>query len=120
MLVVDGEKSEKGPQRRRANSGRALHCCCICGKLDVWGNSWAAYYSIKELDDGEPIPKFCSEKCRGCGGVAAENITDEMKQKARDAEWRDPEIAWREATAREKYLDAAHKQKRSRIDDVNK
>jgi hypothetical protein len=76
-----------GGQRRRTCGGRLLHRCCICGQLDVWGENWSAYYSIKELDDGVPIPKFCSHECRQAGGPAARNVTEKMKQMAKNAEW---------------------------------
>lgn len=35
--VVDTANSETDPQRRKASNGRLLHCCCICGKLDLCG-----------------------------------------------------------------------------------
>jgi hypothetical protein len=114
MLVRDNEKSEIGLQRRKANNGRLLHCCCICGKLDTWGETWSTYCSFKEMDDCAPIPKFCSEWCQKAGGAAASNVTGEMKQRASDAEWREPEAVWREATEREKYNHAAAQQRKPR------
>lgn len=114
MLVRDNEKSEIGQQPRRAANGRLLHCCCICGKLDVWGDTWSTYCSVKDMDDGEPIPKFCSKPCQKMGGPNASAVTDKMKRHARDCEWREPETVWREQTPTEKYADAAHEQKRQR------
>jgi hypothetical protein len=110
MKVVDGERSERGRQRRKTADGRLLHCCCICGALAPWDASWTTYCSLREIDDELPIPKFCSEACRAVGGSVARNVTAEMKQRAKDAEWREPEIVWREATDREKYADAQSRQ----------
>lgn len=114
MLVIDHERSEHGPQRRKSGNGRLLHCCCVCGRLDTWGDSWSSSYSYKDLEDSIPIPKFCSATCRDKGGADAQDITDEMKKIAKDAEWREPETAYREATSIEKYRDAAHHQKKKR------
>lgn len=114
MLVVDWERSEHGSQRRKTAGGRLLHCCCICGVLAPWGDDWSTYCSVKDLDDCAPIPKFCSTDCRARGGSAAVNVTDEMKQKAKDSEWRSPEAAYRGATGREKYNAAASEQRRER------
>jgi len=111
VQFVDWDKSERGPQRRKTASGRLLHCCCICESLAPWGDSWSTYCSVKELDDGAPIPKFCSAACRRKGGRNAENVTDAMKAKAKEAEWREPTVVYREATDREKYWDAARAQR---------
>lgn len=113
MKVVDSEKSERGLQRRRRADGRLLHCCCICGKLDVWRDGWSTYCSMKDEDDEIPIPKFCSSDCRAKGGIAARNVTETMKQIAKDAEWREPNLVYREATSREKYNTAIDIQKSS-------
>lgn len=111
--VVDWEKSEHGLQRRRTsgNFPRLLHCCCICGKLEPWGPTWTVYCSIKELDDEAPIPKFCSRKCRNKGGDEAQAVTEEMKRRAKDAEWREPEFVYRDATEKEKYNAALRRQR---------
>lgn len=113
MQVMDTEKSELGLQRRKSGN-RLLHCCCICGKLETWGSTWSTYCSVKDMDDSAPIPKFCSDWCQKAGGDEASNVTDEMKQRASDAEWREPEIVWREQSPAEKYADAAYQQKRER------
>lgn len=112
MRVVDYERSEHGPQRRKTAGRfpRLLHCCCICGKVEPWGSGWTTFCSIRELDDEVPIPKFCSTKCRNKGGVDAQNVTSEMKKKAKDAEWRDPKIIYREASEKEKYAEASYRQ----------
>ena len=111
MKVRDYERSEVGEQRRRTASGRLLHCCCICQRLDVWSGGWSTFCSIKDLDDGAPIPKFCSEKCRAKGGPEAQDVTLEMRTIAAAAEWRPPTIAYREATEAEKYRAASTAQR---------
>src|SRR5689334_16853117 len=75
VKVVDYENSERGPQRRKDAHGRLLHCCCICGACEIWSATWSYYGSVKQLDDGEVLPKFCSNKCRAAGGTAAANVT---------------------------------------------
>ena len=114
MLVVDWEKSERDPQRRKTASGRLLHCCCICGALEPWGDTWSTYCSFKDMDDGASIPKFCSNNCRQQAGAAARNVTAEMKERARASELREPKIVYREQTAAEKYADARSEQKRKK------
>lgn len=111
MQVIDSENSERGPQRKRAVNGRPLHCCCICGAVDVWGSSWSVYCSDLELDEERPIPKFCSTRCADKGGRDASDVTEAMKQKAKDAEWRSPKTFYREATGIEKFRDAVQRQK---------
>lgn len=111
MKVIDTERSEREPQRKKSATGRLLHCCCICGKLDVWGDSWSAYYSYKDLDDGKTLPKFCSDKCKSSAGPRAENVTDEMLKKVRAQEFREPQLVWREQTETEKYRDAVQRQR---------
>lgn len=114
MLVVDYERSEHGPQRRKTSSGRLLHCCCVCGAIETWGSTWSTYCSMKEMDDCVAVPKFCSAKCISIGGPKAQNITEAMKTVARDKEWREPELAYREETDREKYNRIADEQRRRR------
>jgi hypothetical protein len=111
MQVIDSEKSEKGPQRRKTADGRLMHCCCICGKLAPWGEGWSTFCSELELDNSTPIPKFCSEACRQKGGKDAQSVTLDMKKRAKDAEWREPRLAYREATQHEKYAQALYSQK---------
>lgn len=113
-LVVDYDKSEKGQQRRKDRHGRLIHCCCICLKVDVWRDGWSTYCSIKDMDDCIPIPKFCSTVCRDKGGKSAKGVTDAMKQVARQAEWREPELVYREQTEKEKYWAAARQQRSKR------
>lgn len=112
MQVVDDVASEHGPQRRKTSGGRLLHCCCICGVVALWTDGWSTYCSMREIEDEVPIPKFCSEPCRQRGGIAAREVTAEMKQRAKDAEWRAPTVKYREATGKEKYRDAMHHQRK--------
>lgn len=45
-----------------------VHTCAVCGKRDVWGNGWQAYYSLRDVDDGETeliaANTVCSDACR--------------------------------------------------------
>lgn len=41
-----------------------MHTCSICGKTEPWGRAWVWYGSYKRLDDGKPIVKMCSARCR--------------------------------------------------------
>lgn len=71
-----------GP-RRRTPTGKALHCCVVCNKLSPWGDKWAWYGSLKEEDDGTPIQKFCSNKCKKNQSA----VTLEMCAEAREKEY---------------------------------
>lgn len=110
---TDHQKSEIGPQRRKMGS-RLLHCCCICGTLAPWGETWSTYCSLADQEDCIAIPKFCSRFCREKGGEDAQLVTDEMKKAAQAREWRDPIVVYRERemTEREKWQEAVRKQKR--------
>jgi hypothetical protein len=110
MQVIDQDRSERGPQRRQEGN-RLLHCCCICGKVAVWDSNWCMYGSEKDLDDGIAVAKFCSKRCKIAAGPNGRNVLPEMKRTAKSAEWRAPEIVYREATAREKYRAALDRQK---------
>lgn len=118
MLVRDWDKSERGPQRRKTSAGRLLHCCCICLNCEPWSASWSYYASMKEEDDGVPLPKFCSDACKAKAGPQCSNITEGMKAAARALEWRDPEPAYRNATEREKYNYAAREQQSARSNPI--
>ena len=48
--------------------GAVLHKCTVCGIKDVWGAGWSWYGSWKLLEDGKPITRCCSEKCRQLAG----------------------------------------------------
>lgn len=109
---IDSEKSERGPQRRKAGS-RLLHCCCICNTVAPWGDAWSTYCSEADIDDCVAIPKFCSRFCREKGGPKADNVTDAMKEAARALEWREPITVYRERemSEREKWQEAVRRQK---------
>jgi hypothetical protein len=113
MRVVDWKNSEHGPQRRRDAGGRLLHCCCICGRLAPWGDGWSYYGSYKDLEDGTPVPKFCSEVCKAKGGPDAAHVTAEMKETARASEWREPTLQYCTATEAERYNSALQRQRPS-------
>jgi hypothetical protein len=104
---------EFGPQRKRATDGRALHCCCICLKLEPWGPTWSYYASLKEEDDCTPFPKFCSEVCVEKGGPNTRDVTATMKETAKEMEWRDPK-PYQPPPQPRGYNDAAHEQRRER------
>lgn len=114
MKVIDHKNSEHGKQRRLDGQGRQIHCCCICGYIGRWTGKWSWFGSDLDLDEGRPIAKFCSDLCKAKAGDNAENVTTEMLQTAKDAEWREPRLAYREATEAEKYRDALSKQQGSR------
>lgn len=42
----------------------ALHKCSVCHTEGVWTDSWVWYGSYRELDDGAPVVKLCSAKCK--------------------------------------------------------
>jgi hypothetical protein len=42
---------------------RQIHTCTVCGKEDFWSDDWQWFGSYRDLDDGKPIEKFCSERC---------------------------------------------------------
>lgn len=111
MQVLDTEHSERGEQRRKDNAGRLIHCCCICGLDAIWSGSWSYYGSLKQLDDGEVLPKFCSDACRFMGGKNACKVTDDMKALARAKEWREPKQVYRPANEAEKFRAALDRQK---------
>ena len=71
-----------GERRRDIRTGRALHCCCVCGHLGPWNSEWSWYGSYREVDDGEPVQKFCSDACKA-NQLA---VTVEMAAEARERE----------------------------------
>lgn len=70
-------------RRRHIGTSRPLHCCCVCGHLDVWNKNWSWYGSYREMEDGVALPKFCSARCKKVGHRA---VTIEMAEEARAAE----------------------------------
>ena len=51
-------------RRKRTPDGRAIHCCSTCGHRAPWDENWEWYGSYKDIDEGTPVAKFCSEKCK--------------------------------------------------------
>jgi hypothetical protein len=45
-------------------SAPRIWLCNGCGATGPWSEAWSWYGSLKDLDDGEPIPTFCSDACR--------------------------------------------------------
>lgn len=109
---IDSTKTEIGPQRRKMGN-RLLHACCICHTVAPWGEGWSTYCSEADIDDGVAIPKFCSRLCAEKGGPEARNVTKAMKEAARELEWREPRVVWRERemTDREKWQEAVRRQR---------
>lgn len=56
-------------RRRHRVTKRPLHACGTCGFLDVWGKDWRWYGSYRDIDDGEPVAKFCSDACQKRGEI---------------------------------------------------
>ncbi len=48
----------------KPEDGRRLHTCSMCGRTDTWGDTWEWYGSMREWDDGKPLIKVCSVKCK--------------------------------------------------------
>lgn len=55
--------------------GERYHTCSVCRKMGKWTASWSWYGSYKDLDDGKPIIKVCSEKCRKAAGIIGAGVT---------------------------------------------
>jgi len=47
-----------------------IHQCSICGVNQEWNDNWSWYGSIKDMENGLPIVKTCSEECREIAGQA--------------------------------------------------
>lgn len=56
---------------------RQTHTCSVCGRRAQWGSSWTWWGSWRDLDDGKPVYKFCSDACRQ---KAAEAIIEQRKE----------------------------------------
>jgi endogenous inhibitor of DNA gyrase (YacG/DUF329 family) len=72
LLVKDGPAAPEGKiwvetKDRRGKVKRrdlvALHKCTTCGGESPWGPSWKWFGSYRDLDNDEPIMKFCSDSC---------------------------------------------------------
>lgn len=63
-----GDQDWELPQQ--APSGLAW-LCNGCGHRGIWNENWSWYGSLKELEDGDDLPTFCSDTCRpDAGGLA--------------------------------------------------
>jgi hypothetical protein len=40
-----------------------LHECCVCRKTAPWDAGWGWYGSMQQIDDGDPVIKWCSDQC---------------------------------------------------------
>lgn len=40
-----------------------IHICSACGRSSVWGPGWVWYGSYRQVDDGLPPFKACSDAC---------------------------------------------------------
>lgn len=88
MAAYVREHSRIGEKiRRRALDGRMLHACCVCRVVAPWSEGWSSFCSMREIDEGLPIAKFCSEACAESAGPKCERITEKMKEEARDLEY---------------------------------
>jgi hypothetical protein len=50
--------------RRQYKSERRKHVCNVCQSCGEWGSGWQSYGSALIEDEGLPVLKTCSEKCR--------------------------------------------------------
>lgn len=58
MVIVDADFD--GPPEQP--TGR-VHTCSTCRTVSVWTDGWSWFGSYKEIDDGKPVLKFCSNAC---------------------------------------------------------
>ena len=73
---------------RRATAEAAAsgqqHTCTVCRVVGPWGPSWQWYGSYRDLDEGRPVAKICSDACRrslrGKGGAKA--LQRDLRQEA--------------------------------------
>ena len=72
-------------RRRRDQDGRALHACCVCGRLAPWTDNWRWYGSYKQIDDGDAVMKFCPKHAAQEFMVKA--VNQEMAEEARRREY---------------------------------
>lgn len=69
--------------RRKSLDGKQLHSCVVCEKLEPWSDDWKYWGSVKDVDDGVAVAKFCSDKCRKHRMA----VTPDMCEDARKREW---------------------------------
>jgi len=60
-MIESGECDFEMPER--PPSGR-VWLCNGCGHSGVWTDEWCWFGSLRELEDGDELPTFCSAACR--------------------------------------------------------
>ncbi len=84
QILVDGEAALERVKRRKVPKVILVeempeHTCSTCGKVDAWLDGWCWYGSYNDLDEGNPVPKYCSTECRPARTE---------KRRARGDDWR--------------------------------
>jgi len=95
----------------RANEvEQRLHTCSVCGTEGPWGPEWQWFGSLADIEDGRPVVKVCSKKCktrytrsaeykRAVAGLHSEpepvrnDAADEVEQRLREIEGNLAELA---------------------------
>lgn len=49
---------------KRTLSGRIIHRCTVCGNESPWTDKWSWFGSYRDIEECNPIDKFCSEACK--------------------------------------------------------
>lgn len=70
--------------RRRTPEGRALHSCVVCEKLEPWSDEWKWWGSLNDVDDGEALAKFCSDKCSKHRLAVTQEMCEAARQRANE------------------------------------
>jgi len=56
-----------------------LHRCSVCSCVGPWTEHWCWFGSYQQLDDHQPIQKFCSEPCRNTSKETGDTETDDQE-----------------------------------------
>lgn len=43
---------------------KTIHRCSVCGTEGHWSKDWSWFGSIRDIEDGNPVEKFCSDDCK--------------------------------------------------------
>lgn len=62
-------------------SPRKHHCCSVCGRIAPWGERWSWFGSYQDIDDGKPVAKFCTDKCKKMRLALTEEMIAEQAAK---------------------------------------